>query len=146
MRLIERRVGISRAVYLIGRWAIKVPRLVKTVPDHGPTWTIPRAVLANQSEAQWSRDAHWSGADGVAPVLRSWLGGLVNVYPRCEEWPADAPEPVYDEIGVGWMPRDRKPQNVGLLNGVPVWLDYDGSWNACPHERNVAGLTMDDDE
>jgi hypothetical protein len=138
VRLVERRYGISRTVFLIGRYAVKVPRLRSQGNGHGPTWTIPRAVLANQSE----RD--WGGVEGVAPVLRSLLGGLVNVYPRCEEWPP-GPPPAYDQIGVGWLPRDRKPQNVGILDGKPVWLDYDGSWNGCPHERNTAGLTMDDE-
>lgn len=106
--------------------------------QHEHAWAITRAVQANLSEAQWS------SVEGVAPVLWTLLG-LVNVYPRCEPWP-DGPPPEYDSIGVGWLPRDRKPQNVGLLAGVPVWLDYDGSWNGCPHERNVAGLTTGDDE
>jgi hypothetical protein len=140
--LVERRYGICRTVWLVGPWAIKTPRLRGALSPEGAgvSWTIPRAVLANQSEREWS------GVEGVAPVLRSLLGGLVNVYPRCEPWPADTPEPDYDQIGDGWLPRDRKPENVGLLDGQPVWLDYDGSWNGCPHDRNAAGLTMDDDD
>lgn len=139
MRLVERRHGICRTVWLVGRWAIKTPRVRGAVSPTGAgvTWTIPRAVLANQSE----RD--WRGVAGVAPVLRCWLGGLVNVYPRCEPWPDEGPEPDYDQIGEGWMPRDRKRANVGLLGGVPVWLDYDGSWNGCPHSLNAGGLTVD---
>lgn len=131
-RLITRRYGIARTVFLIGRWAVKVPRLRQS---SNPMWTIPRALLANQSE----RD--WSGVTGVCPVLHSWLGGLINIYPRAESWPDDSPDPDYDQIGEAWLPRDRKRSNVGLLNGEPVWLDYDGSWNGCPHSRNVAGLT-----
>lgn len=142
--MIERRYGICRTVFLVGPWAIKTPRLrrgrdMKGKVVYNVMWSLPRAVLANQSEAQWS------GVEGVAPVLRSLLGGLVNIYPRCEPWP-EGPEPEYDSIGVGWLPRDRKPTNVGLLNGEPVWLDYDGSWNGCPHSRNAAGLSMEDDE
>lgn len=132
------RRGICRTVLLIGPYAIKVPRLKGGISPTGRTWmwTIPRALLANQSEVDWR------GVEGVAPVLHSWLGGLINVYPRCEPWPEDGPEPDYDAIGVDWMPRDRKPSNVGLLDGRPVWLDYDGSWNGCPHSRNAAGLVV----
>lgn len=140
--MIERRYGVSRTVWLVGPWAIKTPRVrgAMSPTGSGLSWTIPRAWIANHSE----RD--WSGVEGVAPVIRSWLGGLVNVYPRCEEWPETGPEPDYDNIGEGWMPRDRKRSNVGLLNGEPVWLDYDGSWNGCPHSRNVGGLTMENED
>lgn len=147
MALLARHYGICRTVYLVGPWAIKTPRLrlprtregVKMTRQRERSWAISRALQANLSEQQWS------GSSGVTPVLHSWLGGLVNVYPRCAPWP-DGPEPDYDSIGDGWLPRDRKPENIGLLDGQPVWLDYDGSWNGCPHSRNVAGLTMEDDD
>lgn len=141
MSLVERRYGIARTVFLIGRWAIKVPRFKGALSPTGAgiSWTIPRAMLANQSE----RD--WSGTAGVCPVLHSWLGGLINVYPRCDPWPWTH-EPDYDRIGDGWLPRDRKIENIGILNGQFVWLDYDGSWNGCPHTLNVANLTLGDDE
>jgi hypothetical protein len=32
---------------------------------------------------------------------------------------------------------DRKADNIGLLDGRVVWLDYDGSWNGCPHTREA---------
>lgn len=134
--MIERRYGICRTVYLIGPWAIKTPRLRH--PRGRRMWSIARGVQANLSELDWT------GVEGVAPVLWSFAGGLINVYPRCEPWPEQLGEPAYDQIGAGWLPRDRKPENIGLLNGSPVWLDYDGSWNGCPHDRNVAGLTLED--
>lgn len=143
MSLVEKRYGICRTVYLVGPWAIKTPRL--RLPHPPPSeggaewrvWSLARGVQANLSERQWG------GVEGVAPVLWSLLG-VVNIYPRCQPW--EGPEPDYDAIGVGWLPRDRKPENIGLLDGEPVWIDYDGSWNGCPHSRNVAGLTMEDDE
>lgn len=136
--MIERRYGICRTVFLVGRWAVKVPRLRGGDDgDRRLSWNISRAVQANLSERQWSE------VEGVAPVLHSWLGGLIGVYPRCEPWTGEE-DPPYDEIGVSWLPRDRKPQNVGFLDGQVVWLDYDGSWNGCPHERNVGGLTAGD--
>ena len=146
----RRHRGICRTVYLVGPWAIKVPRMHLGPRTDGSRrtagealtermWALSRAVQANLSENQWS------SATGVAPVLHCWLGGLVNVYPRCEPWP-DVVEPDYDKIGVGWLPRDRKPENLGLLDGEAVWVDYDGSWNGCPHSLNVAGLSLDDEE
>lgn len=124
---IERHYGICRTVYLVGPWAIKFPRLHwHELSIERRVWSWTRGVQANLSERDFSE------SDGVAPVLRS-LFGLVNVYPRCEPWPSDRPGPDYDTLGPAWLARDRKPDNVGLLNGEPVWLDYDGSWNGCPH-------------
>lgn len=125
-------------MYLVGPWAIKVPRW----NAHG-LWSWTRGVQANLSEIEWQ------GTEGIAPLRRSFLGGVVNVYVRCEQWEGFG-EPDYDSIAGGmergsWFPADRKPSNIGLLNGVPVWLDYDGSWNRCPHSRNAAGLTTDED-
>lgn len=125
--MIARKQGVTRSVYLVGHWAIKVPRLCG---QDRLLWRVSRAILANLSEAEWS------DSPDVAPVRHLWLGGLIAIYPRCEPWP-DGPEPDYDTIGAAWMPRDRKPQNVGLLNGQAVWVDYDGSWNGCPHSTNV---------
>jgi hypothetical protein len=132
--ILERRYGICRTVFLAGAWAVKVPRL-RGYRGRAAVWSIVRGVSANLSELDWS------GTEGVVPVRWSLLG-LVSVYPRCVPWPEDGPEPAYDAIGVGWLPRDRKRANVGLLDGRPVWLDYDGSWNGCPHSRNVAGLEV----
>lgn len=127
--MIARCYGICRTVWLVGPWAIKTPRL-RGYQGDDVMWSLSRAVQANLSEVQWSN------VEGVAPVLRSWLWGLVNIYPRCEPWP-ESLDPDYDDIGVGYLPRDRKPQNLGVLDGKAVWLDYDGSWNGCPHERRV---------
>lgn len=77
------------------------------------------------SEINWSK---WG--PGVCPV-RWTLAGLVNVYPRCELLPSDA-DVDYDALDF-MTPSDRKPENVGYLDGRLVWLDYDMSFNDCPH-------------
>lgn len=137
----EVKRGLHRTVLLVGNYAIKVPRL-KGYKGRAAVVSVARAVSANDSERQWS------GVEGVCPVKFSVLS-LVNVYPRAEPWSHEH-DPPYDEIGEGWIPRDRKPENIGYIyaDGAyrPVWLDYDGSWNGCPHSRNAAGLTMDDDD
>ena len=93
-------------------------------------WSFSRGILANQSEREWS------GQPGLCPVLWS-VAGLVNVYPLASRIKRDLADREYDAIGmVG--PMDRKPQNVGVLGGRMVWLDYDMNWNdrpPCQHTR-----------
>ena len=113
--MVERHEGTTRAVYLIGRWAVKVPRW--RGERRWRSWRFAHAVVANLTEWQWRQ------VPGVVPALSLHFGGLVAIYPRCDQWPHVC-EPDYDAIGPEWLPRDRKPHNVGLLNGEPVWLDY----------------------
>jgi hypothetical protein len=123
--VIEIRRGITRTVILIDCYAIKIPSL----RAHGNglagiLWSFARGISANLSEREWS------GQPGLCPVSAS-LAGLVNVYPRCEPIMRELADEEYDAIGfIG--PTDRKPQNVGLLGGRPVWIDYDNSWNDRP--------------
>ncbi len=118
--------GISRTVILVGQWAVKVPSLRGHVTGdmRGRIEGLCRGVLANQSEYRWHTYEPWAG--WVAPVLRSWLWGVVQVYPRCE--PLDIPD---DETGRATLPvldpdpGDVKVDNFGLLDGRIVRLDYD---------------------
>lgn len=87
-------------------------------------WSWTRGVQANLSEIEWS------GAQGACPVLCS-LAGVVNVYLRCTPLDDDE-EPDWDAIGFP-IPTDQKRENVGWLGGRQVLLDYDVSWNDCPH-------------
>lgn len=120
------RSGATRTVILIGRWAIKVPsfRGVLTCDMRGRIAGWCTGVLANQSEYTWHSFEPWAGQ--VAPVLRSWLFGVVQVYPRCE--PLDLPD---DEAGRAILPvldpdpGEVKADNFGLLAGRIVRLDYD---------------------
>jgi hypothetical protein len=128
---------MTRTVILIGRWAVKVPTGRGVGQDsrrvRGRLAGIARGLLANQSEHTWHDFRRWDG--GVAPVLRSWLGGFVQVYPRCVPLTEDEPGWTYDD---GWhysgaeplpvldpSPRDMKPDNYGRLNGRLVRLDYE---------------------
>lgn len=134
------RRGISRTVFLVGDYAIKIPamrRYGKGVA--GVLWSVSRGIQANLSEAQWSSGS----GDGVAPVMWS-LWGVVNVYPRCEAVGAD--ETVDYATIAPWIPTgDRKNENVGRLHGRLVWIDYDGSWNGCPHSRWAHDLSDEDE-
>lgn len=65
---------------------------------------------------------------------RDWA----NVYARCEHV-ADGHQ--IDWTAIGFLgPVDRKAPNVGLLNGAIVMIDYDMSWNDCPHSHPARDL------
>lgn len=137
------RRGITRTVLLTGRWAIKVPSLRAYDEGlRGRLWSLTRGVQANQSEATWGR--HTYGADALCPVLRSLFGGLINIYPRCDPVPVDAAGealidlPAAQDIPLG----DAKPDNFGLLDGRPVWIDYDVSYNGCRHDLGGVTATL----
>lgn len=123
MQLIRR--GITRTVILTKHYAIKVPSLRgmgMRMPPTDRIWSFCRGVLANQSEIEWSE------VEGVNPVLWSLIG-IVNVSRRAEMPPDDA-EIDYEAICPDFVPiGDRKPDNVGYVDGKLVWIDFDYSWN-----------------
>lgn len=123
------RSGITRTVLLAGRWAVKIPSARGVHPGgvRGRLASLAQGLLANQSEHTWSRYDQWQGQ--VAPVLRSWLLGIVQVYPRC-----DPLDPVYEAAWAAGFtstrprlhpdPGDEKPDAYGMLAGRVVRLDY----------------------
>jgi hypothetical protein len=121
------RRGITRTVLLTKRYAIKVPRLYDCKGHKA--WTFVRGWSANMSEVDWSY--YVEAKDQVCPVIKTFLGGLINVYPRAEVCTDD------DVAEANWekltfkTPSDRKATNFGWLNGKFVWLDYDMNWNDC---------------
>lgn len=123
--------GITRTVLLVGKWAIKVPSLrAHEAGLTGLLWSISRGILANQSELEWS------GQPGLCPVRFSF-SGVVNIYPRCQPVEHEPTEAEYDAIAPFSGPSDRKPHNIGLLDGAMVWLDYDMNWNDQPPCRHT---------
>lgn len=125
--------GISRTVLLIGGWAIKVPTTRPYGRRSDRLWAWTRGYQANYSELQWA------GVEGVAPVLWRW-GNVVVCFRRAAPWAGELPDksdPWWASIAPGLPYGDRKRDNIGVIDGRPVWLDYDGSWNGCPHERSV---------
>lgn len=138
--------GLTRTVLVTSRWAIKFPSLRPYGNGlSGLLWSICRGILANQSEAEWYRQASDQVKRDLCPVRASWLGGLVNVYPAC------APFLVTYGVEMAMHRRefypcpelfpqvsDNKPDNYGwmLPDGRPVVIDYDMGWNGCPHDRS----------
>lgn len=135
--------GVTRTCVLIGKYAIKVPRLKHFINSQNGEkyytrlserlWMFCRGVLANQSEKDWSY--YPDSKDEVAPVLYSWFGGIINIYPRAEPFLGDdyAAQEAWAAMDFK-TPSDVKPQNFGYLKGKLVWLDYAMDWNDCPHD------------
>jgi hypothetical protein len=141
------RSGITRTVWLVGRYAVKVPSLRRYGDGlSGALWSLCRGVLANQAEATWWRNSH---NPNLCPVLHSWLGGIINIYPRCtpyEVTPAVEQAMFHRETRAlpeldPW-PGDEKPDNYGWLPTADgprlVRVDYDMNYNGCPHDRSGA--------
>lgn len=127
------RRGITRTVVLTRRYAIKLPSLRSYGQGlEGRLWSIARGLLANQSEKEWA--GYEANRGLVCPVLRSWLGGLTQVYPRCAPLRGDEAEADLPRLDPN--PGDDKPTNFGWLNGRIVRIDYDMSFNGCPHDRS----------
>lgn len=126
------RRGITRTVILTPRWAVKVPTIrgLGILDSGSRVASFCRGVLANRSESEWSE------VRGMNPVVWSFKG-LINVYRRAEPVPDGTYEDEADYEGITeWFVPvgDRKPENIGIVDGRVVWLDYDSSWNGMDTE------------
>lgn len=118
------RSGITRTVLLVGRWAIKVPRLSYAYGVRG--W------LANRSECkQFARH-------GVNPPLTT-LGHFATVYRRAdrclsEDEMRDRPELMNGDL---WLGGDEdKASSWGWFGNELRLIDYDRAWH---HPRGIVG-------
>lgn len=68
--------GITRHVILVGRWAVKVPRL-----NYG--WQkFLYGLLSNMQEAAFGKRSDMM--EGICPTYFSFPGGFLNIQPRCD--------------------------------------------------------------
>lgn len=106
--------GENRVVLLIGRWAVKLPRL------HQGWRSLYYGCLNNLNEA------HYSGRDGACPVVLSLPGGFATVMRRAR--PLTAPE--WAEVDVdafrkrGPLSVEAKADSFGILGDRLVAVDY----------------------
>jgi hypothetical protein len=121
MPLIEwKRAGAMREVFLVGRWAVKLPKLTRG-------WRqFLRGLLANLEERELSAN-QWSE---LCPVVFSVPGGWLIIMRRAE--------PLTDEFLANFdmmgflMPDDGrafpdiepKGSSLGMLDGRVVAVDY----------------------
>lgn len=132
MKFLEIKRGISRVVFLVGPWAVKVPTTRPYGARADRLWAWTRGYQANYSELRWK------GTQGVCPVL--WhLGNILVCYRRARpvaehEVPAQD-DPWWNTVAPILPFADRKASNLGRVDGALVWVDFDSSWNGCPHDR-----------
>lgn len=113
-----RRDGISRAVLLVGPWAIKIPKSRYGWPN------FLRGLLANLQEARFSR----AGWPELCPVVFALWGGWLIVQRRArhfteEEWDRFDAEAFCDR-GDYVVPAEAKSSSFGWLDGRAVAVDY----------------------
>jgi hypothetical protein len=119
--------GVTRMVFLIGNYAIKIPRL-----NYGWEKFIA-GIYSNLSEYDCWR---WTKCEYLCPVLFSF-GGFILVMPKVDVFPET--EDAWSEIDKAIPMDDRddhKPNNYGRLNGKIVCIDYpywkiNARWTAC---------------
>lgn len=68
---------------------------------------------------------------------------MIMVYRRAEEVTddevPDQDDPWWDSVAPILPFGDRKASNLGRIDGELVWVDFDSSWNGCPHSRWAYG-------
>lgn len=110
--------GVTREVFLIGRYAIKIPKLI-----YG--WDkFLRGLLANMQEREFAR----TGWPELCPVVLSVPGGWLVVMRRCapltdEQWAAFDAD-AFREPGEYSVPVEAKQDSFGMLDGRVVAVDY----------------------
>lgn len=145
--MIQVRRGITRTVLLTKRWAIKLPSLRPYGNGvAGLLWSISRGILANQSETEWWRNTQPENRIHLCPVRFSLLGGVINIYPRCEPYEATEEQELamfnrtWRPVDDNPAPGDDKAANFGWLTEHGqrrvVRIDYDMNYNGCPHDRS----------
>lgn len=120
--MLETHGGITRAVLLIGKFAIKVPRV-----RYG--WDkFLRGLLSNMTEARFSCLAD---KFVLAPVIFAIPGGWLNIQRRCEplteeEWQSihANDDDVHNPGHWNGFFCDFKRNNFGTLDGKIVLLDF----------------------
>lgn len=103
--------GVTRTVWLIGKYALKFPRLSE--------WRLfLLGLLANMQEALFS--GTWPE---LCPVIWSLPGGFLVVMKRAESI-SDEDFDNLDKARFKDLPVEMKSDSFGLLNGKVVIVDY----------------------
>lgn len=109
--------GTTRVVFLIGRFAVKVPAVSE--------WRLfLLGLLANMQEVQWSA----AGFPELCPVMWSIPGGVCLVMQRART----LTEAEFNALDIkSWLdrgdyvvPAELKPDSFGYLDGRLVAVDY----------------------
>ena len=104
--------GVTREVFLVGRWAVKVPSF--------RCWRLfLTGLLCNMQEREWSR----TNDPRLCPVKYSCPGGWWVVMPRCE--PITGEQSEQAAAACSDLPVEPKTCSFGRLpDGRIVAVDY----------------------
>lgn len=111
------RWGVTRAVFLVGPYALKVP-------NWGRYGLFLDGMLANIQEKKWS-----GFSDKLCPIIFCIPGGWLNVMPRCKPFKGSIPKKWFKRFthtNGGILPVEHKDNSFGFLNDRLVALDYGG--------------------
>ena len=120
--------GTTRTVFLIGKYAIKIPRFWHKYNNH--RWKIfLRGILANIDEDYWWK---WSNKrDKLCPVLFKSPLGLFLIMSKATELSVEE----YDNLDLdqefSGLPLDSKIMNFGKIHNKIVLVDYADSRYMC---------------
>jgi hypothetical protein len=111
------RTGCTRIVFLVGRYAIKLPCAQE--------WRLfLQGLLANMAEVCWSK----AGLEGFAPVLWHLPGGFGLVMRRARELTDEEFQSLdfeaWRDRGDYIIPAEAKSNSLGWIDGEIVAIDY----------------------
>lgn len=132
--MIWNRDGVTREVFLVGRYALKIPKLI-----YG--WRLfLQGLLCNMQEAQWGRSDMSEFCPVVFYIPGGWLVVMRRAAPLTEDqWRAfmqdrvaanaiksyDARDQIESWTGGEYVvPAEIKQDSFGMLDGRVVVLDY----------------------
>jgi len=114
-------VGVSRAVILTRRWAIKIPHPGRSLR------MFLIGMIGNMDERLWSRFD-----ERLCPVRYCAPGGLFLVMPRVQVVFREDSDLEREDVWLFFdevpLVQDWNPENFGLLDGNLVCLDYATMW------------------
>jgi hypothetical protein len=118
------KFGTTRTVILIGKYALKFPR-IHLRANNG--WSLfLRGLLGNMNESNFGRDFK----EELCPVVFRLWGGFLTVMLRAEELTEEEWNNFnfYDHFKVLYPDLcENKKSSFGKLNGRIVAVDYDGN-------------------
>ncbi len=127
-RSFQIKKGTTRTVFLIGNYAIKIPRFWHKYS--GDKWkSFLRGILANIDEHYWWKHSHKK--EKLCPVVFKSPLGCILVMVRAESLiDSEYNKAELDKEFFG-LPLDNKQINFGKINNKTVLIDYADSRYMC---------------
>ncbi len=115
--------GTTRTVFLIGKYAIKIPRFWHKYSGH--RWkTFLCGILDNISENQWWKSSGKEDKDKLCPVLYFFPFGFLLIMERAKKLNNAEYDKKSFHNKFKYFPLDNKITNFGKINNKIVLIDY----------------------